>query len=58
MNESKIKEQLTPEGIVKYFKDEFKTKIKTAVVKKRTAGSKKRNIAVFGLRLIRVFSKM
>jgi len=29
------------EGLVKYFKDEFKTKIKSAEIKKRTAGSKK-----------------
>jgi membrane-bound hydrogenase subunit beta len=42
MKEPKMKEQLTPEGIVKYFKDEFKTKIKSSSVKKRTAGSKKK----------------
>ena len=33
--------KLTPEGIVKFFKDEFKTKIKDAKIKKRAAGSKK-----------------
>ena len=33
--------KLTPEGIVKSFKDEFKTKIKDAQIKKRAAGSKK-----------------
>lgn len=38
MTENKI---LTPEEIVKYFKDEFQTKIKHAQIKKRTAGSKK-----------------
>lgn len=34
--------KLTPEGIVKYFKDEFKTKIKDTKIKKRKAGSKKK----------------
>jgi len=33
--------KLTPEGIVKYFKDEFKTKIKDTKIKKKKAGSKK-----------------
>ena len=33
--------RLTPEEIVKSFKDEFKTKIKDAQIKKRTTGSKK-----------------
>ena len=33
--------RLTPEEIVKSFKDEFKTKIRDAQIKKRTAGSKK-----------------
>jgi membrane-bound hydrogenase subunit beta len=33
--------ELTSEGIVKYFKDEFKTKIKDTKIKKRKAGSKK-----------------
>ena len=31
----------TAEEVVKYFKDEFKTKIKSSEIKKRTAGSKK-----------------
>jgi len=35
------KKRLTPEEIVKYFKDEFKTNIKHAEIKKRVAGSKK-----------------
>lgn len=34
--------KLTPEEIVKYFKDEFKTKIRDTQIKKRNAGSKKK----------------
>lgn len=34
--------QLSPEEVVKYFKDEFKTKIKSAEIKKRATGSKKK----------------
>lgn len=34
--------QLTPEEIVKSFKDEFKTMIKDAKIKKRTTGAKKK----------------
>ena len=37
--------RLTPEEIVKYFKDEFKTKIKDAQIKKRAAGKKKNETA-------------
>ena len=37
--------KLTPEKIVKSFKDEFKTKIKDAKIKKRAAGSKKNETA-------------
>ena len=33
---------LSPEEIVKYFKDEFKTKIKSAEIKRRATGSKKK----------------
>ena len=33
--------RLSPEEIVKYFKDEFKTKVKSSKIEKRTAGSKK-----------------
>lgn len=33
--------QLDSEGIVKYFKDEFKTKVKSSKIEKRTAGVKK-----------------
>jgi membrane-bound hydrogenase subunit beta len=33
--------KITPESIVKYFKDEFKTKIKSSKIKKRVAGIKK-----------------
>ena len=35
------KKKLTPEQIIKSFKDEFKTKIKHAEIKKQSAGSKK-----------------
>ena len=34
--------RLTPEEIIKSFKDEFKTKIKDAKIKRRAAGSKKK----------------
>lgn len=34
--------KLTPEEIVKSFKDEFKTKVKDIQIKKRTTGSKKK----------------
>ena len=34
--------QLSPEEIVTYFKDKFNTKIKSAEIKKRTTGSKKK----------------
>jgi len=37
-------ELLDAPGLVKYFKDEFKTKIKKSVIKKRTAGAKKNEI--------------
>jgi len=40
-----IDKKLTPEGIVKSFKDEFKTKIKDAKIKKRSAGLKKNETA-------------
>jgi len=38
---SKEKKDMTPEGIVKYFKNKLKTKIKSAEIRKRKAGSKK-----------------
>lgn len=34
--------KLIPEEIIKYFKDKFKTKIKTAQIKRQTFGSKKK----------------
>ena len=37
-------EQLTPEKIVKSFKDEFKTKIKDSRIEKHVAGSKKNEL--------------
>ena len=40
----KESKQLDAKGLVKYFKDEFKTNIKKAEIKTRTAGSKKKEI--------------
>ena len=37
-----MSKKLSPEEIVKYFKDEFKTKIKDVQVRKKSAGSKKK----------------
>ena len=37
--------KLTPQGLVKSFKDEFKTKIKDVQIKKRAAGKKKNETA-------------
>ena len=36
-----MSEQLKPEGIVKFFKDEFKTKIKKSKIEKHVSGTKK-----------------
>ena len=36
------KKRLDAKGLMKYFKDEFKTKIKSAEIKKRAVGSKKK----------------
>jgi len=41
----------TPEEIVKYFKEEFKTKIKSAEIKKRTTGSKKKEFVNIWIRI-------
>jgi len=43
--------RLTPEEIVKYFKDEFKTKIKDAQIKKRAAGKKKNETATIWMKV-------
>jgi membrane-bound hydrogenase subunit beta len=43
--------ELTPEAIVNYFKDEFKTKIKDAKIKKRAAGKKKNETATIWLKI-------
>jgi membrane-bound hydrogenase subunit beta len=43
--------ELTPESIVKYFKDEFKTKIKDVKIKKRPAGKKKNETATVWLKV-------
>lgn len=41
-HEQEEPKQLDAKGVVKYFKDEFKTKIKSAEIKKRTTGIKKK----------------
>ena len=43
--------EITPESIVKYFKDEFKTKIMDAKIKKRAAGKKKNETATIWLKV-------
>jgi membrane-bound hydrogenase subunit beta len=43
--------KLTPEEIVKYFKDEFKTKIKDVQIKRRSAGSKKNETATIWMKI-------
>ena len=42
---------LTPEKLVKYFKDEFKTKIKDVKIKKRAAGKKKNETATIWMKI-------
>ena len=37
-----MSKKLSPEEVVKYFKDEFKTKIKDVQIRKKAAGSKKK----------------
>ena len=44
MIKEKESKKLDAEGIIKYFKDEFKTSIKKTDIKKRTAGAKKNEI--------------
>ena len=41
----------TPEQRVKYFKDEFKTKIKSAEIKKHAAGSKKKETSTIWMKV-------
>ena len=43
--------RLTPEQLVKYFKDEFKTKIKDVQIKKRAAGKKKNETATIWMKV-------
>ena len=45
------KDQKTPKEIVRYFKDKFKTKIKSAEIKKRAAGSKKKETATIWMKV-------
>jgi membrane-bound hydrogenase subunit beta len=48
---SEDKKQLTAEEVVKYFKDEFKTKIKSTEIKKRATGSQKKEFVNIWMRL-------
>ncbi|UCD13989.1 MAG: NADH-quinone oxidoreductase subunit C [Thermoplasmatales archaeon] len=48
---------LTPEEIVKYFKDEFKTEIKDAKIKRRAAGSKKNEKATIWMKVDKIVFK-
>jgi len=43
--------QLDPKGLVKYFKDEFKTKIKKAEVKIKPSGANKRDMAQIWMKI-------
>jgi membrane-bound hydrogenase subunit beta len=45
------KKQLDAKGLVKYFKDEFKTKIKSTEIKKRTTGAKKKEFVNIWMRI-------
>jgi membrane-bound hydrogenase subunit beta len=45
------KDKKTPEELVKYFKDKFKTKIISAEIKKRAAGSKKKETPTIWLKV-------
>jgi len=45
------KKKMSPEEIVKYFKDEFKTKIKDSRVEKRVAGAKKKEFVNIWLKI-------
>jgi len=49
--------RLTPEEIVKYFKDEFKTDIKDAKIKKRIAGSKKKEAVTIWIKVDKAIFK-
>ena len=45
------KDKLTPENVVKSFKDEFKTKIKDVQIKQRAAGSKKKETPTIWMKI-------
>ncbi|UCH72157.1 MAG: hypothetical protein JSW62_01005, partial [Thermoplasmatales archaeon] len=45
------KNKLRPEEIVKYFKDEFKNKIKSVEIKKRASGSKKKETTTIWMKI-------
>jgi len=51
--------KLSPEGVVKSFKDEFKTKVKDAKIKRHAAGSKKNESATIWMKVDKsVFKKV
>lgn len=54
---AKDSKQLDAKGLVKYFKDEFKTNIKKAEIKTRTAGSKKKEIVNIWMKIDKKFFK-
>ena len=45
------KKRLDAKGLIKYFKDEFKTKIKSAEIKKRATGSKKKEFVSIWMKI-------
>ncbi|RLF31973.1 MAG: hypothetical protein DRM98_04665, partial [Thermoplasmata archaeon] len=45
------KKKMSPEEIVKYFKDEFKAKVKDSRVEKRVAGVKKKEFVNIWLKI-------
>lgn len=51
MTAKKETKAIKVEDVVKHFKDKFKTKIKTAEIKKRTAGSKKKEFVNIWMRI-------
>ena len=54
---SNDKKHLDAEDLVKYFKDEFKTMIKSAIIKKRVTGSKKKEFVNIWMKIDRSIFK-
>jgi len=56
---TKGKKELNVEQLVKYFKDEFKTKIKSIEIKKRATGSKKKEFSNIWMKIDKsIFKKV